>query len=62
MYRFGLENGFLPKHTNDILKRWGKERTVQVEIISLDGKPARSSYIEYDSKRRVRFKMTENRS
>lgn len=59
IFRFGLENGFLPKHTNEILKRWKIEGTVQVEIISLDGKPARSSYLD-DPVRKVRFTIEKN--
>lgn len=59
IFRFGLENGFLPKHTNEILKRWKTEGIVQVEIISLDGKPARSSYLD-DPVRKVRFKIEKN--
>ena len=60
IYKFGLENGFLPKHTNEILKGWKREGEIKVETISMDGKPVKGSYIEYDSDRRVRFKISEN--
>jgi three-Cys-motif partner protein len=55
IYQFGLENGFLPKHTNEILKGWKKEE--QIEVISLDEKPVRGFYIQYDAERRVGFKL-----
>jgi hypothetical protein len=50
-----LENGFLPKHTNEILRRWKKEEII--EVIALDGKPVKGFYIQYDSERRVGFKL-----
>jgi hypothetical protein len=55
IYKFGLENGFLPKHTNEILRRWKKEEII--EVIALDGKPVKGFYIQYDSERRVGFKL-----
>jgi three-Cys-motif partner protein len=55
IYRFGLENGFLPKHTNDVLREWKKEG--RCELISLDSKPVRGNYIEYNSPRRIGFKL-----
>lgn len=55
IYKFGLENGFLPKHTNEILRGWKKEEIF--EVISFDGKPVRGFYIQYDSERRVGFKL-----
>jgi three-Cys-motif partner protein len=55
IYRFGLENGFLPKHTNEILRDWKKEQ--KLEIISLDGQPVRGNHVEYNSKRKVGFKI-----
>ncbi len=56
LYSFGLENGFLPKHTKGVLDRWKKNGTV-FEVISLDGKPIRGYYIEYGSERRVAFRL-----
>jgi three-Cys-motif partner protein len=55
LYRFGLENGFLPKHTNDLLREWKKEE--KIEVISLDGKPAKGFYIKYASERQVSFRL-----
>jgi three-Cys-motif partner protein len=55
VYRFGLENGFLPKHTNQILREWKKEE--MIEIFYPDGLLARGNHIEYNSKRRVGFKI-----
>ena len=50
LYHFGLENGFLPKHTNEVLKTW-KDRG-ELEVFSLDGKPVRGYYLS-DSKRSI---------
>jgi three-Cys-motif partner protein len=55
VYRYGLENGFLPKHTNEILRGWKKNS--EVEVISLDGKPVKGFYVEYDSSRHIRFSV-----
>jgi len=56
IYRFGLENGFSPKHTNNVLKEWKNEG--MCELISLDGKVVRGNHIEYNSPRRVGFKVS----
>jgi hypothetical protein len=40
LYEFGLRNGFLPKHTNEVLKKENK-----IERIALDGEPVRGNYI-----------------
>lgn len=60
LYRFGLENGFLPKHTRPILQKWKKELD-GFELFSLDGKPARSFYLPYDAtmKRRIGVRITK---
>jgi three-Cys-motif partner protein len=60
LYRFGLENGFLPKHTNDLLREWKKEE--KIEVISLDGKPAKGFYIKYAPERQVGFRIENNDS
>jgi len=57
LYRFGLENGFLPKHTNEVLRGWKKDD--KFEVISLDGKPIKGYYISYDSERHVGFRMKD---
>ena len=49
LYNFGLEHGFLPKHTNEVLRSLGSA----IHIISLDGKPARGTYIDYDPERLI---------
>ncbi|HQU36391.1 MAG TPA: three-Cys-motif partner protein TcmP [Anaerolineales bacterium] len=51
LYFFGLENGFLPKHTKSVLDTFIKKE-LKVEIVSLDGKPAKNYYLG-DRKRRV---------
>lgn len=53
LYRFGLENGFLPKHTNKVIKEWKDE----LEKISLDSMPARGNYIKYHSDRKIGFRI-----
>lgn len=56
LYLFGLENGFLSKHTKGILDKWRKQGT-EFEVLSLDGKPVRGYYIEHNSERRVAFRF-----
>jgi three-Cys-motif partner protein len=59
LYLFGLENGFLPKHTKEVLDKWRKPGTkFKFEVISLDNKPVRGYYIEYNSERHVAFRIT----
>ena len=55
IYRFGLENGFLPKHTNEILRSWKKQHGF--EIFTLDGKAVHGFYISYNSDRVVGFRF-----
>ena len=55
LYKFGLENGFLPKHTNEVLRTWRNEDILR--LVSLDGDVVRGFYIEYKSKRRVGFQI-----
>lgn len=43
LYRYGLENGFLPKHTIEVLKRW-KDRG-DLNILALDAKPVKGYYL-----------------
>ena len=56
LYHFGLENGFLPKHTNEALRRL-KESHCNLEVFALDDKPVRGFYIRYNSDRRVGFRF-----
>lgn len=58
LYQFGLENGFLPKHTKSVLDDWKKDG-VEFEVVALDNKPVRGYYIEYNSERRVAFRITK---
>ena len=51
LFSFGLENGFLPKHTKSVLDSF-VESGLNIEIVSLDGKPAKNYYLG-DRKRRV---------
>jgi three-Cys-motif partner protein len=55
LYHFGLENGFLPKHSNNVLRDWKREGNI--EVISLDGQPVRGNHIEYNSSRLFGFKL-----
>jgi three-Cys-motif partner protein len=57
VYKFGLINGFLPKHTNEILKGWKSEGIL--EVLSLDGKPVRGFYIQYNPDRRIALKIAQ---
>ena len=56
LFRFGLENGFLPKHTKEILTEW-KINNPNFEIVSLDQKPVLGFYLVYNSDRRVGFRI-----
>jgi three-Cys-motif partner protein len=60
LYRFGLENGFLPKHTNEVLRKW--KRQAALEVLSLDGKPVRGNYISYRTDRIVGFRLKNKSS
>lgn len=55
LYKFGLENGFLPKHTNEVLRIWKNDNLVR--MASLDGKAVRGFYIEYKSDRLIGFQI-----
>jgi hypothetical protein len=55
LYRFGLGHGFLPKHTNEVLRKWKREGLL--EILSLDGKPVRGNYLSYNPQRVVGFRL-----
>ena len=57
IYKFGLKNGFLPKHTNQIIKEWKKEEII--EIFYLDGLSARGNHIKYNSPRVVGFRIKQ---
>lgn len=57
LYYFGLENGFLPKHTKSILDDF-KKAGVEIEIVSLDGKTAKGYYLS-DMKRRVGVRLVK---
>lgn len=48
LYLFGLENGFLPRHTNQILKNW-QNIDPKFKICLEDGSPTRrhAFYISY---------------
>lgn len=53
---FGYENGFLPKHSRDILQTLLKREII--ECISLDGKNVGGFYLD-DSKRKILIKMKD---
>lgn len=57
IFEFGLGNGFLPKHSNEILKLL-REKHIGFEVFPLDDKPVRKSatYIS-DRKRKVGIRI-----
>lgn len=57
IFEFGLHNGHLPKHSNEIINQWKKELP-GFEVFSLDGKPARGNYLEYDHPRSIGFRIS----
>ena len=58
LYLFGLDNNFLPKHTKGVLDGWKKSET-KFEVVALDNKPVRGYYIEYNSERRIAFRLVK---
>ncbi len=44
LFRFGLENGFLPKHTREALRRL-KQNHEGFEVFALDGKTVKGYYL-----------------
>jgi three-Cys-motif partner protein len=66
LYRYALENGFLPKHVTDLLKRLQDEGVLEVREHAT-GRPARKGafYVRWDSYReakdRVIFVYTRNK-
>jgi three-Cys-motif partner protein len=52
VYEFGLQEGFLPKHSHRIMKEWLETRS-DFKIFSLDGKPTRTSSTYLADKERV---------
>jgi len=55
LFDFGLDNGFLPKHTKRVLD--DLKTNNQIELVSLDREPARSYYIDDNHKRKVQIKF-----
>lgn len=55
LFDFGLDNGFLPKHTKKVLDELKAKD--EIELTSLDGQEARSYYIDDNHKRRVEVKL-----
>jgi three-Cys-motif partner protein len=58
LFLFGLENGFLPKHTKSVLDNW-KNSGQNFDVVGLDGKPVRGYYID-NAERRVGFRISES--
>jgi hypothetical protein len=56
LFLFGLNNGFLPKHTNEALRRLRQDND-SFEVFALDGKPIRGFYISHNSDRHVGFRL-----
>ena len=63
IYIFGLINGYLPKHSNEVLK--DLKANDLLEIIPLDGKPAKGFYLSYRNycdppERQIAFRVKNN--
>lgn len=52
VHMFGLQNGFLPKHSNTILRNWLETR-LDFERFALDNKPLRGKSTYVDNKERI---------
>jgi hypothetical protein len=55
LFDFGLENGFLPKHTKKVLDELKKNNLL--ELSSSDGDAIRGYYIEDEHNRKIKIKM-----
>ncbi len=55
LFDFGLDSGFLPKHTKKVLDELKHKNLI--EVISLDKEDARSYYIDDNHKRKVQIKL-----
>lgn len=60
IYYFGLNHGYLPKHSSEVLK--GLKKSGKLETKPLDGKPVRGYYISYKNyceppDRRIAFRI-----
>jgi three-Cys-motif partner protein len=55
LYRFGLEHGFLPRHTNEVLLKWKKQGVL--DVFPVDSRLVKGFYIRYKSDRRVGFRF-----
>ena len=51
---FGLEQGYLPKHTKELLDQWAKQGILEVE--PLDGKSVKGYYLD-NYKRRINVRL-----
>lgn len=58
VYKFGLEQGFLPKHTKEYLQQWQKEE--KLNVTAQDGQPVRKNafYLRAKPERIVTFQIT----
>jgi three-Cys-motif partner protein len=56
LFRFGLENGFLPKHTKEALQKL-KQDHEDLEVFALDGKTVEGFYIRYNPTRKIGFRL-----
>lgn len=54
IWQFGLEQGFLPKHTGEVLASLCDHT---IERFSLDGRPVRGYYLEYRSDRNIGYRI-----
>lgn len=57
VYRFTINRGFLPKHTNEVLRNW--QNTQRISIVSPTGSKSRKNafYIAYEYYRQNQVKV-----
>jgi three-Cys-motif partner protein len=55
LYRFGLERGFLPKHTNEALS--DLRRKGRIVSSAVDGLPVRGNYVQHATRRCIAFAL-----
>jgi three-Cys-motif partner protein len=59
LYEFTLTSGFLPKHTNDILRSFENENKLQVFLITTNKRIKGAYYINYNAQPKVKFAIME---
>ena len=55
LFDYGLEKGFLPKHTKQVLDELKKKDSLIIE--ALDNQPIKGYYLDDKNERKIKFKL-----